>query len=198
MKDNEKREKEIIEAALRVVAREGYYNLSMEKVAKEANMSKGGIAHYFSSKKKLFKAVFVKFFDMIFLRSKNTVKEIDDPIDKLVSFVWLYNWDDPDVFTGYPILFDFMSIASRDEDYREIFISWVNSWIDLLKDALKEAKEKGIIKKELDEDATARTISAIYQGIAERWYLDRENHSTNWAESELKKSVYGLLKAYLI
>ncbi len=62
MKDNEKREKEIIEAALRVVAREGYYNLSMEKVAKEANMSKGGIAHYFSSKKKLFKAVFVKFF----------------------------------------------------------------------------------------------------------------------------------------
>ncbi len=84
---------------------------------------------------------------MIFLRSKNTVKEIDDPIDKLVSFVWLYNWDDPDVFTGYPILFDFMSIASRDEDYREIFISWVNSWIDLLKDALKEAKEKGIIKK---------------------------------------------------
>lgn len=198
MNNNVKKEDEIIEAALRVVAREGYYNLSMDKVAKEAGMSKGGIAHYFSSKKLLFKAVFIRFFDMIFLRSKKTVEGIDDPIEKLVSFVWLYNWDDPDVFTGYPILFDFMSIASRDEEYRDIFKSWVQSWIDLLKQALQEAQKRGIIKKELDVESIARTISAIYQGIAERWYLDRENHSTNWAKSQLKESIYNLLKPYFI
>ena len=198
MKEKQTREVEIIEAALRVVAREGYYNLSMDKVAKEANMSKGGIAHYFSSKKKLFKAVFVKFFEIIFLRSKRSVDEVDDPIEKLVSFVWLYNGDDPEVVTGYAILFDFMSIASRGEEYREIFKSWVQSWIDLLKDIIGEAQKKGILKEELDTDALSRTISAIYQGIGERWYLDRENHSTEWAISQLKNSVYNLLKPYLI
>jgi len=192
------RKNQIIEAALRVVARQGYYNLNMELVAKEARMSKGGIAHYFKSKKDLFKAVFVRFFETIFIRSQNTLGRIKDPIEKLVSFVWLYDWNDKDVFTGYPILFDFMSIASRDEDYKEIFTSWIESWIQLLKGCLIEAKDMGILNPQMNEDDVARVISALYQGIGERWFLSPDRHSTNWAKSFLRQGVYGLIGPYLL
>ena len=74
------RKKQIIDAALRVVAREGYYNLNMEMVAKEAGLSKGGVAHYFKTKKELFKSVFIKFFEDIFIRGKNEMNKVKDPI----------------------------------------------------------------------------------------------------------------------
>ena len=192
------RRTQIVEAALRVVSREGYYNLNMEMVAKEAGMSKGGVAHYFRTKRELFKTVFVRFFENIFERGKKVLRSIDDPIEKLVSFVWLFDWEDRDVYSGYSILFDFMSIAARDEEYREIFCSWVDSWIRLLRDILVEAKNRGIIMNELDEDEVARAISALYQGIAERWFLMPEAHSTEWAVKFLKEGVYGLLRPYKI
>ncbi len=192
------RRNQIVEAALKVVAREGYYNLNMEKVAKEAKMSKGGIAHYFKSKKELFRCVFIKFFENIFDRSNQVLANISDPIEKLLSFVWLYNGDDPDVFKGYPILFDFMSIASRDEDFREIFQSWIESWIKLLIEILKEAQDLEILSPDLKREEMARVISALYQGVGERWYLDRENHSTNWAITQVRNAIYGFLGPYLL
>lgn len=192
------RKKQIIDAALRVVAREGYYNLNMEMVAKEAGMSKGGVAHYFKTKKELFKSVFIKFFEDIFIRGKNEMNKVKDPIEKLTSFIWLFNWDDEDVYKGYPILFDFMSIASKEGEFREIFCFWVDSWIELLSEALCEAKKHGLIDPQVDEQSLARAISALYQGIAERWFLVPDKHSTDWAIKSLKNGVYGLISPFMI
>jgi hypothetical protein len=48
----------------------------------------------------------------------------------------------------------------------------------------------------VDADSAARTISAIYQGIATRWYLARGEHSSTWAVDSLRRSVKGLLDSY--
>ncbi len=191
------RKRQIIMAALRVVAREGYFHLSMEKVAREAGLSKGGVAHYFSSKKTLFMEVFVRFFENIFERAQRTLKEIDNPLEALTSFVWLYNWKDPLVNEGYGILFDFMSLAARDQDFQEIFVEWVERWCLLLREILIQGKEKGVFKEDMDEEILARCISAIYQGIGERWYLSSKRHSTRWAKEALERAIYSLIHPYL-
>jgi len=49
----------------------------------------------------------------------------------------------------------------------------------------------------LDSDSMARTISAIYHGIAIRWYLDPESHSSEWAIESFQKAISGLLTPYL-
>ncbi len=197
LKLRQMRKEHIIRAALRVIVKEGYHNLNMEKIAKESGMSKGGIVYYFRSKKELFKSVFIYFFDTIFSRSKKIIENIQDPIEKLISFVWIYNWDDADIYSGYSILFDFMSLAHRDEEYGKIFHSWIESWIELLKGILLEAQERGILSTDIDIDGTARAISAIYQGIGERWYLDKNYHKTEWAVSYLKRGILGLIRSHL-
>ncbi len=191
------RKNQIIEAALKVVAREGYFHLSMEKVAKEAGLSKGGVAHYFPSKKELFIEVFIRFFETIFERGKEVVERSKDPLDALISFVWLYDWDDPRVNEGYPILFDFMALAVRDEDFRKIFLHWIDRWTEMLEKLLRQCKEQNMVISSLDEASVARTISAIYQGIGERWYIAPEKHSTSWAHVALKEVVLSLLRPYL-
>jgi AcrR family transcriptional regulator len=186
----------IIETALATISTHGCANVTMADICRAAGMSKGGLAHYYQSKKSLFMAVFKEFFQRIFQRGKETMAGYSNPLDQLLSFGWLYDANDPEATLGYPILFDFMSIAVHDDEYREIFSNWINNWIDLLKQPIIEGKKQKLFSRDMDPDSTARSISAIYQGIATRWYLSPEHHSTEWALDTLKRGVTGILTSY--
>jgi AcrR family transcriptional regulator len=178
----------IIDAALRMISRSGSSNVTMEEIARAAGFSKGGVAHYFSSKDQLFETAYGAFFDLIFKRSKETIESCKDPLAKVLSFDWLFNWDDPDVNTGYPLIFDCMMLAVHHESYNLIFHEWVNRWIMLLRAAVEEGVREGLFRS-VDTEATARSISAIYHGIALRWYLDKEGHSTEWAIRSFQEAI---------
>lgn len=178
----------IIAAALRMISRSGSSNVTMEQIARAAGFSKGGVAHYFSSKDQLFETAYGAFFDLIFKRSKETIESCKDPLAKVLSFDWLFNWDDPDVNTGYPLIFDCMMLAVHHEPYRLIFHEWVNRWVVLLRAAVEEGVREGLFRS-VDQEATARSISAIYHGIALRWYLDKEGHSSEWAIHSFQEAI---------
>jgi AcrR family transcriptional regulator len=190
------RKPQIIEATIRKISDVGFSNVTMEDIAREAGLSKGGIAHYFSSKESLFKEAFKAFFDRIFQRGRETMDQFDDPLDKLLSFVWLYDRDDPDLYTGYPLHFDCMALAARDREYHGIFHEWVDNWIALLSEALRQGVNSG--KYIIDDiEEVARTISAIYHGIALRWFLDSESHSSEWAVESLNGAITHLMSDYI-
>jgi AcrR family transcriptional regulator len=190
------RKPQIIEATIRKISDVGFSNVTLEDIAREAGLSKGGIAHYFSSKESLFKEAFRAFFDRIFRRGRETMDQFNDPLDKLLSFVWLYDRDDPDLYTGYPLHFDCMALAARDREYRGIFHEWVDNWIALLSEALEQGVNSG--KYIIDDiEELARTISAIYHGIALRWFLDSESHSSEWAVESLNGAITHLMSDYI-
>ena len=189
------RKAQIIDAALQTITARGCANVTMDDICKIAGLSKGGLAHYYKSKNDLFKAAFQEFFKRIFIRGDETMSAFDDPLEQILSFEWLYNMEDPDIHTGHPILYDFMSIAAHEEGYREIFSDWINNWVKLLKKAILLGQSQGQYMN-VEAESAARTISAIYQGIAHRWYLAHSEHSTQWAVDGLRRSVKGLLDSY--
>ena len=189
------RKAQILEAAMGSIAQSGSANVTMADICRAAGLSKGGLAHYYKSKRELFKEVFQAFFDRIFERGRDTMAGHDDPLEKVLSFTWLYNWEDPDVAVGYPILFDFMATAVHSPEYREIFDGWVRNWLALLTDAIELGQAQGQFKG-IDAHEAARVISAIYQGIATRWFLAPDMHSTRWAKTSLKRAVTALLTSY--
>jgi AcrR family transcriptional regulator len=189
------RKAQIIDAALQTIAEQGCANVTMDDVCKAAGLSKGGLAHYYKSKNDLFKAVFLEFFQRIFIRGEETMATFEDPMDQVLSFEWLYDAQDPDTKTGYPILYDFIAIAVHDQEYREIFDDWINNWVKLLKKAVLLGQSQGRFQN-VDALSAARTISAIYQGVATRWYLAPQTHSTQWAIDSIRRSIQGLLDSY--
>jgi AcrR family transcriptional regulator len=186
------RKSQIISATLKAIAQVGITNLRLEDIAQEAGLSKGGIAYYYSSKEELIMDSFREFFDQIFIQSKYTMNWYIDPLDKLLSFEWLYNWKDPDVYIGYSMLFDCISLAGHDPEFQKLFHDWVENWITLLAQAVEEGVLAGIFKTK-DIEGTARAISAIYHGIATRWFIDKESHTTEWAVSYSRKAISALL-----
>ncbi len=186
------RKKQIIEAALTEIGKAGCNNITMSHIASASGLSKGGLSHYYKSKEELFKAVFEEFFERVFLRSKENMALYNDPLDKLLSYDILYDRNDP-LMIGYPILFDFMSIAVHNNVYRKIFHKWVDKWIELLIEPLKTGLKQKIFRN-INPEKTARLISSIYQGIAERWFLAPDKHTQEWAVSSYKIAITNLLK----
>ena len=90
------------------------------------------------------------------------------------------------------MLFDAMSMAGHDKEYRELFHEWFDGWIELLGSALEEGVASGIFNI-TDIKGTARAVSSIYQGVATRWFLDKDTHSTEWAIAYSKKAITALL-----
>jgi len=186
------RKSQILDAALRILSAQGVNSVTLDDVARASGLSKGGLVHYFPSKDILFTEAFKEFFNRVFTRGLETMNQCDHPMEKLLSFLWILNRDDPDVNTGYPLLFDGMALAAHDPAYGSLFRDWFENWVVLLKVALKEGIEAGVFAVD-DVDGTARTISAMYQGVATRWYLDPETHSTEWAVSFLRQAVTRLV-----
>ena len=189
------RKSQILQAALKTIAANGCANVTMADICKAAGLSKGGLAHYYRSKRDLFLAAFREYFQQVFQRSRETMATCEDPLDKLLSFDWLYDREDPDARLGYPVLFDFMSIAVHDEAYKKLFHEWVENWLSLLKAAIVQGQTRGRFKH-IEPEAAARGISAIYQGVATRWFLAPELHSTQWAVDTARRSIVGLLNSY--
>ncbi len=186
------RRPQIIDAALKSIAESGFQNVTLDDVAKAAGLSKGGLVYYFPTKDSLIKQAVVEFYNQIFERGRETRDRLSDPLEQVLSFTWIYDLQDPDVRVGYRLLFDFMALASQDDDYRRLFHDWFENWIALLEAPILEGIRAGSFKVK-DVPGTARTVSAIYQGIATRWYLDRETHSTEWAVKSVRRAVTLLL-----
>ena len=190
------RKPQIIDAALKEIAERGVQNVTLDHVARAAGLSKGGMTYYFPSKDILVESAFVEFFNRIFERGRIARDEQIDPLEKILSFLWIYDWQDPDVTVGYRLLFDFMSMASQNEKHRNILHGWMDAWVVLLREALDEGVASGQFHIK-DTESTAKTISAIYHGVAVRWNLDPDSHSTEWALSSVRRSITQLLSISL-
>ncbi len=186
------RKEQIFAGALQVISKNGTKNVTLDLVAKASGLSKGGVTYYYSSKDELFKDVFEFLFANFFRDFESMLREIDDPYGKLLAFTWLYTVEDQDLLVGYPLFFECMSLANFDDEYREIFHAWLNRWVHMVSEVLRLCVEEKNLQID-DIDCTARTIGAISQGIASRWFLDQPFHSTEWALSAYRKSVGALL-----
>ncbi|MCC8167441.1 MAG: TetR/AcrR family transcriptional regulator [Planctomycetes bacterium] len=74
---------EILQAVNRVLARHGLNALTIDKVAAEAGMSKGGVIHYFATKQELVLANLVSYHDRFFERRQAYMATLPDTPDRL-------------------------------------------------------------------------------------------------------------------
>ena len=88
LKKEEKR-KNILEAAIRIFARNGYFNSRVSEIAKEAGVADGTIYIYFQSKEEVLAAIFEEALQQFIAISKETLKEVREPAKKLETIARL-------------------------------------------------------------------------------------------------------------
>jgi len=163
-KSPEQRREEIFEAALRSFNKSGYYQTSIDQIATEAGLSKGGIYHHFKSKKdlviQLFRNRVNSYFDYV-------TAEFGSQPDAAQSLHALVK-KSGEIFEAHePILrfcLEFVSMSSREQDFREEVAAMYHHRVETIAALIREGTKKGTFKK-VDAEAVSRALYFLSMGF---------------------------------
>ena len=166
-REKEQRRSSILTAAQRLFYARGYDNVSMDEIAKEAELSKGALYFYFKKKDSLFFAIvagkYAEFVQLLIDR----LKDLTTGGEKLRTIVQCYvdfARANPEYInmacTFGPVIWSRMD--GEDENH---LVENSLKYMDLLSGAIKAGMEDGTIRKDLDPAQMGFYITIISMSV---------------------------------
>ena len=161
------RQRELIEATLRMVSEVGFDGVTTRNVAREAGASLGSVHYYFSNKDELLRAAIAyserKWREYLAVH----LEDVEGAIAKLHRVVELcFPGEGAEPDPTWNLFIDFWQVASKRRDVAQVLESGTASWLELLTRILDE----GMASRELRVQGTPRNeamrLAAMIDGLA--------------------------------
>lgn len=164
VKHDEKRQ-EILAAAARCIARDGFRGASTADICREAGISPGHLYHYFASKEEILTAITQGGLEHI-AASFAQMMQSDDAIGALVSELDRHKGKrDPLARVLNMLVLDMLVEAGRNPVIAKIVQKNTTALHGMLVDFLQSAQLRGQIDPGLDADVTAGLLLCIIDGM---------------------------------
>jgi len=173
MRDPEK-PRQIIEAAIRVFARNGYYNSRVSDIAREAGIAAGTIYLYFRTKDEILVTLFrEKMAEWVGL-VREEIAGARDPLEKIRRIVALHFR----MIEAHPALAEVVQVELRQGQkfFRGASAREVSAYFDVIADTLEEGVLAGQIKKELPVKVATKMLFGAMDQLATSWVLGRRGY----------------------
>jgi AcrR family transcriptional regulator len=152
----------IVQAAITTFSKYGYDKTRMDDIAKSAKLGKGTLYLYFKSKEELF-------YDI----SENSIKELKEQLSKLFSKKEDLIQDAEKFYDQYrnlihdseKVSFEMIAESSRNPKLRKALYEQRMKVYDIVIDYLRRQIEKGFFRKDMDVNAIASGLVALYDGL---------------------------------
>jgi AcrR family transcriptional regulator len=186
----EERMSQIMEAAMKIIARKGFANSRLDDMVKETGLSKGAIYHHYEGKKEIFLALIDHWETQAFPdfysrrgRERSAVGILRDFSKEMVK-----------VFKARSYVFqaevEFWSLANQDEEIRarsqELYEKIINLFELVIVKGIREGEFLSV-----DSRSTAIYILSVFQGI--NWFCIFDDSSVD-AEDYINNSIELLIK----
>ena len=190
----EEKRAEILKAAMSAFARKGFSNTRMEDISKEANIGKGTLYEYFSSKEDLFFTLFEKVRDQFYETIYRDVRGEESALKALTSFITatlkaFKEWQD----FGF-VLLDVWSEHRRGKTvhlkFRDVYQYSRGQIANLIRQGMKSGEFRKV-----DPLIAASTIIAVLDGFLLQRIFDPETFQGKDAEKSVVDAVIHGLKA---
>ena len=162
----------ILEAACRVVAREGAHGLRMASVADEAGVSKALVHYYFSTRQELLRSAFA-------FSESRLDQLVDEELAGLTTGrerlerALLVNIDTDTPFSEQRALWnEVWSSLRSDDELRPLVERWYRTWLDRMVRLLEEGQADGSVPASVDAAAAGARLAATADGVDSMLYLD--------------------------
>ena len=159
---HEEKRREILIAAQRCFARDGFQGASTSEICKEAKISPGHLYHYFASKEDIVKAIAKMRLDIATARYVRML-EGTDAITALLSEV-----ESSEVAHGRAnsnLFFTMMVEAGRNPAVAKIMRENSRKIQKMLADYLRKGQESGQIDQSLDAESVAALLMSVFDGM---------------------------------
>lgn len=192
--DIKKRKEIIFEAAVQCFNETGYDNTSMESIAQRSGISKGGLYHYFPSKKDLFLELFDYKVHNYFEQMKSFLTEGQNPEEKLRILVAkageiLQQHED-----FYRFCLEFLSMGVRDREIKAVMTRFYKNSIETFGKIIQDGIDQGFFFAN-DPYKVARSLYLSVMGAFFTFFsVDVDFDLTEQHVFDLDKIIFSIKK----
>lgn len=143
------KEKDILEAAIRIFAKQGFHETRISQIAKAANVATGSVYLYYKNKDSILIRIFEELWKTIYLETKSLASRNDmNPLEKFENMIDIIF----DMFIANPAL---AVVIMSEEHYltrgkKSNFTKFYDDFLDLGEDILKEGIKSKMFNPNLD------------------------------------------------
>lgn len=175
--NKEEKKGRIILAANEIFSRDGFSNAKIEDIAKAADVGKGTIYEYFSSKNELFLLVFNAFKENVLSRYWMILDLDVNPIEKLRRFAQITAESHFDPTLNMNILIQFRSECLNrinDSVYKNILVEYYEEIGALVTKIIGEGIDDGLLKP-IDKELLSQNYIAAFDGLTTQYLLKEKD-----------------------
>lgn len=168
---------DIITKSLQVFSVKGYFNTSVNDILAVTGLTKGGLYGHFRSKEDIWYAVYdqaVMIWRDIVLKDAD---RITDPLERIEKTIEkdMKNYLGADVFDGGCFFFNMLvELSGQSSSMAGSILKGFIKFSGLIRDWLKEADQKEMLKDDLDLDEIAHFIVISLNGAAPLYAATRD------------------------
>jgi AcrR family transcriptional regulator len=166
------RRREIVDATVRVMARRGWNETSIDEITKEARVSRGLVSYHFRDKNDLLSDVLQRCREM-FLESVRAAVESGEPPEQQMLCATraslLLARTNP---MPYEVFLHFSTSGRSDPRLEEEIRHLYRTYRGTTAAAIRDCQRKGVYRQDIDPDAAAAKHMGTIIGIALQWLID--------------------------
>jgi len=165
------RSRHIVEAALRVFARKGYYNSRVSDIAREAGVAAGTIYLYFRTKEEILVTLFREKMARFVATVRKSIARDADPTARLRRLVQLHF----ELLEENPALAEVVQVELRQGQkfFRGAAASEVSAYFALIGSVLEEGVAQGRFRSDLPVKVATKTLFGAMDQMATSWVLGK-------------------------
>ncbi|WP_040816137.1 TetR/AcrR family transcriptional regulator [Nocardia concava] len=164
------RQTQILEAAVRVIAQDGVRGLRVEKLAAAAGVSTALIYYHFKDRAGILRAALEHINHRAEAYTERAFADLDEPRAQVEHMLLLELQDADEVRENSVAWGELRASAVFDPALREALAASTGSWNSDVETLILRGQETGSIALGLDAAAVAERLTALVEGLSERWH----------------------------
>ena len=173
MRESDKHQ-QIIEAAVRVFARNGYYNSRVSDIAREAGVASGTIYLYFKTKEEILVSLFREKMAAWVAYVREAIADESDPVAKIRRLVALHF----SVLEKDPALAEVVQVELRQghKFFRGASAHEVSAYFELIGSVLEEGQAAGVFRDDVPVKVATKVLFGAMDQMATSWVLGKRKY----------------------
>ncbi|HEY1451079.1 MAG TPA: TetR/AcrR family transcriptional regulator [Solirubrobacteraceae bacterium] len=175
----------ILDAAVRVFARQGFHACRVSDIADEAGVAYGLVYHYFGSKDEVLDTLFLERWRVML----ELISEVDaealpvrDKLRAIASFIIDSYRHDPDLMKVIIV-----EVTRAANSFGDTHIDTIREAYELIGKIVQQAQDEGVFKAEIEARFAAMAFYGVIEQLLTGWIFDLLPHGEQ--EFEKAKSV---------
>jgi TetR/AcrR family fatty acid metabolism transcriptional regulator len=164
----------ILLAAIRVFARNGFFNSKVADVAKDAGVADGTVYLYFKNKEDLLISIFNYIIDEAIERARKEILTLDSSEDKIRKLAVLHL----DLMGRDENLAKVFQVELRQMKFMEQFsTSKLSIYFEFIRTAIEQGQQVGLFRTTINPQIAAKVLYGALDEMVTNWILSRKEYN---------------------